>query len=360
MKRLRRTFWRTLALHKKKKRGIPRPLKDLSFEEINRILVVSCTALGDTLLSTPAIRGVRDLFPQAQIFWLIKPVFYPLFKNNPDVDGFIFYEGGFKGLLGLVKRLANFDLVLDFHDSDEGPVIAATLAEVPFILRNGLRDEAALPFLSAKVPYREEVHAIEQRLDVVRVLIGDFSRPFDTRLGLQISPESLAFAKALLGEAAPRIGFQCKASNPYCEWPLARFEILAKHLLKRFPKGKIYLLGAQKDRKALGFADERRIINLAGKIPITHLGGVIKGLDLLVTIDTGPMHVAFAVGTPTVCLFVPSEVRHTGPYQDLSKHRVIRKERPCSPCSRKYCKDPWCMELIPVEEVLAACEEALS
>ena len=360
MKALRRRFWRYLAKRKKEKSGLPRPLEEFSPERVRRVLVVSCTALGDSLLSTPAIRATRKLFPEAEIFWLIKPAYLPLFRSNPHVDGFLPYRGGLKGLRGLVASLRGFDLFLSFHDSDEGPVLAAVLAGVPFILRTGLRDEGVRAFLSARVPYRDEVHAVEQRLDVLRVLMGEPSLEFDPRLELPVTAEAREFSARLL-QGRPRIGFQCLGSNPYCAWPLDRFRALAEALRGLYPQGRIYLLGAKKDERTLSYlADGRFVLNLAGKIPIAYLGGVVAGLDLLVTIDTGPMHVAFAVGTPTVCLFVPSEVRHTGPYQDLERHRVIRKERPCKPCRRKYCEKPWCMELISVEEVISACREALS
>lgn len=360
LKILKQKAWRTLALASRKYRGLPFPLHEFTPEKVRQILVVSCTALGDTLLSTPAIRAVRECFPAARIFWLIRPAFAPLFRTNPYIDGFLFYEGRFKRLSNLFFHFKKFDLLLAFHDSDEGPETLAVLAGIPFVLRVGLKDEKYLPFLSARVPYRVEVHAVEQRLDVLRTLLGNFEKKFDTRLVLPLREESLDFARRLIPEKGIRIGFQCKASNAYREWPLANFKILARALVSRFPESKIFLLGSKKDRKALSDFQNSRVVNLAGKIPLEHLGGVIKELDLLVTVDTGPMHVAFAVGTPTVCLFVPSEVRHTGPYQDLERHRVIWKERPCKPCQKKYCKDPWCMELISVEEVFSACEEALS
>jgi len=358
MRKVKRFLLRLWARQKKKK-GIPKPLSLFQPEKVEKILVVSCTAIGDSLLSTPAIRATRELFPRAHITWLIKPSVAPLFSNNPHVDAFLHYRGGFRGIWKLLKRF-QFDLVLDFHDSDEGPVVMACLAEVPFILRSALKDHHAAPFLSERIPYRIEAHVIEQRLDVLRYLLGEPERKFQTRLVLPVSPSDRLFAQKLLNWSGLKIGFQCRASRPFREWPLERFSTLVERLLRRFPESRIFLLGSHKDRSYLSSLERERVTNLAGLIPLRHLAGVVKELDLLVTVDTGPMHVAFAVGTPTVCLFVPSEVRHTGPYQDLERHRVIQKDRPCKPCKRKYCEKPWCMELISVEEVFQACEEALS
>ncbi len=359
LNRLHRKLLRFLAQRKRKQTGRPLPLSFFRAEKVKRVLVVSCTALGDTLLSTPAIKATRNLFPEAHISWLIKPSVAPLVNNNPHVDVFLPFPKGIN-LWRLWPIFRKFDLVLSFHDSDETPTALACLAEVPFVLRSAMKDEKARPFLSEKVPFRPEVHLIEQRLDVLRFLCREPKKVFDTRLVLPIEKESLLFAEKLLGKEGLKIGFQCLASRSYRDWPLNRFRALAQALLKRFEKAQIFLIGSSKDQARLAFLEEERVINLAGKIPLHHLGAVIKRLDLLVTVDTGPMHVAFATRTPTVCLFVPSEVRHTGPYQDLELHRIIRKDRPCNPCQKKYCSHPWCMELISVEEVFSACEEALA
>jgi len=98
-------------------------------------------------------------------------------------------------------------------------------------------------------------------------------------------------------------------------------------------------------------SSDHRVITLAGHLSLSELPLALKGLDVLVTNDTGPFHVAVALQTPTISLFVPSSVYHAGPYQDLHLHSVIQKPRPCSPCVQKYCAEPDCMASIGVEEV---------
>ncbi len=109
-----------------------------------------------------------------------------------------------------------------------------------------------------------------------------------------------------------------------------------------------------------GSGQKPKIINLAGHLLLKNLPAALRGLDLFITSDTGPFHVAVAVRTPTISLFVPSTVRHTGPYQDLEIHKVIRKPKPCSPCIQKYCNDSNCMSIISVEEVYQAAKTNLS
>ena len=357
MAKLRRKCFQFLLETQRRRLGPPQGLSQFVPSQVRSILVVSCTAMGDTLLSVPAIKAVRQSFPQARISWLINPRFFPLFRPLAGlVDEFLFYPGRYRGLWPLWRKFKarRFDLALSFHDSDLAPVGLAYLTRVPFILRSALKDAPWAPYLSTRVPYRDEAHAIEQRLDVVRTLLGE-ERNFDTRLSLPLNPEHLLKARNLLRQfgvqGQPLVGFQCRASRPYREWPLANYATLARKIKERYPSAQIVLLGSPKDRRSLESLARQGLINLAGQIPLELLGAVLKQLDLLVSVDTGPMHVAFAVNTPTVCLFVPSDVRHTGPYQDPHLHHPIVKPRPCKPCKRKYCEKPWCMELIKVEEV---------
>jgi ADP-heptose:LPS heptosyltransferase len=160
-----------------------------------------------------------------------------------------------------------------------------------------------------------------------------------------------------------RIGFQISASKPYCVWPKGHFSELGKRLLANSEDVNIILFGGPGDEKtgkeiAEGITTDSgqkpRIINLAGRLSLKKLPAALRGLDLFITNDTGPFHIAVALKTPTISLFVPSTVRHTGPYQDLEIHKVIRKPKPCSPCIKKYCNDPNCMSIISVEEVYRA------
>ena len=157
------------------------------------------------------------------------------------------------------------------------------------------------------------------------------------------------------------VGLQTTASRRYRVWPAEKFVALGKMLLDKHPSMVLLLLGAKSELRytkdiVKNISRGSRVINLAGEYQISELPAILKTFDLLVSNDTGPLHVAIAVGTPTVSLFVPSRVEHTGPYQDLYKHKVIRKPPPCDPCLTKYCRHPWCMDLISVEEVFEVIE----
>jgi len=375
MKTLTRILWKIrLGLQRVQQRQI-RPINQFDPKMAKQVLVVSCTAIGDTLLSTPALRATRRLFPQARIGWLVKSRYAELFTSNPDADDIILYKGAYRGIFNLANRLKkrSYDLCLVFHDSDPCPIQAAVLAKVPFIMRSGLKDITVAEYLSARVPYRDDAHSIEQRLDVLRYLTKiPFSDPQDTQIVLPVNQESVTEYWDKLGQQYDLnsqngllIGFQVSASRVYRAWPKDHFIALGKKILENFSESRILIFGGPADAKLGKDIKEKierkeRVLNLAGKLKITELPLALKRLRLLVTNDTGPFHVAVAVRTPTISLFVPSTARHTGPYQDMERHIVIQKPRPCSPCLQKYCKKPHCMSIISVEEVYQAAKTNLS
>ncbi len=378
MKLLNKTAWKAVLITKGKQKERKRSVNELNPEDISNVLAVSSTAIGDTLFSTPAVRATHCILPNASIDFMVREKFSVLFENNPDIRTIIPYYGGYKRLFPLLNRIksGNYDLCLVFHDSDPCPVQAAYLAGIPFIARIGFKDETVAPFLNVRVPYRDEAHAIEQRLDVLRTL---FKVKLDSSLGKRmVLPIAVEEANTFWDDLVnglgynyaknKRIGFQISASRPYKTWPQGHFSELGKRLLADSDDVNIILFGGPGDEKigkeiAEGITTDSgqkpKIINLAGHLLLKNLPAALRGLDLFITSDTGPFHVAVAVRTPTISLFVPSTVRHTGPYQDLEIHKVIRKPKPCSPCIQKYCNDSNCMSIISVEEVYQAVKTGL-
>lgn len=358
---------------------IPLPIDRFRARRVRKVLIVSCTAIGDTLFATPCIRAVRKQLPEAQIHFMVRDKFLVLFRTNPWIDQVTGYQGRYRGALKLLRRIkrGNYDLCLIFHDSDPCPAEAAFAAGIPFIFRIGQKDERVARYLSCRIPYDREKHAIDQRLEVVRRVFRvplDKSRdlrmdlPYEAEISEGLWQELLADTD-LTAEGAIRIGFQFSASGHYKMWPPENFVELGARLLQTSGKHVICLLGAPEDRnhaKAITGAimkvsgSDNRILNLAGRIELSRFPEMIKGLSLLISNDTGPLHAAIAVGTSTISLFVPSNSNATGPVQDLDRHRVIIRKKPCTPCTEKYCRDPFCMGLITVDEVFKATLELLN
>lgn len=358
----------------KKRGGGPKDIKEFRCGFVKRVLVVSSTAIGDALFATAAIRAIRNLVPEAAIDFVLRDKVAPIFTNYPLVDKIITYKGRYRNALQLANiiKKRGYDLCLVFHDSDPCLCEAAFVAGVPFIFRIGQKDEKCAHLLSARIPYDNEKHAIDQRLEVVRrVFDVPLSAKDHLKMELPVKNEEVLryrsqLLKAIYGTSNPKedailVAFQFAASGHYKEWPMDHFVELAYRLLLRQENINIVLIGGPSDRRRAERIRDRIIgkiqgqqkgvINLAGKVSLKDLPFFLKAVDLLVTNDTGPLHVAIAVGTKTVSLFVPSNVEGTGPVQDLHLHRVITRPKPCTPCVEKYCKRPSCMGLITVEDV---------
>jgi len=375
---LQKTILKVLV--KLKRRHASPTLDEFRPDRVKRVLVVSSTAIGDALFAVPGIRALGSLLPGTEIDLMVRDKVADLFLRSSLVADLLIYKGRYKNALGLLAILVKkpHDLCIVFHDSDPCPVEAAYAAGIPFIFRIGQKDQETSHLLTERIPYDNTKHAIDQRLEVLRFLFKvPLDLPSDLRMELPVDTEEVrAFRKRYLeyfsGSTVDNksiIGFQFSASGFYKEWPEENFIELGKRLIASNKVYNIALIGASSDRaraKRLaqaineGTATSNRVLNLTGQISLGQLPAALKAMDVLVTNDTGPLHVAISVGTRTVSLFVPTNVTGTGPMQDLHLHKVITKPKPCSPCVEKYCKQPNCMRLIKVEEVFDCVQEALT
>jgi lipopolysaccharide heptosyltransferase II len=344
---------------------------DLDPRKIRRILLVSSTAIGDTLLSTPAFRSMRLAYPQAHISLLAHAGLIELFADNPDIDEVIPYHGGFKRFFRLAWQLRGqrFDLACILHGNEPQATPLAYLSGAPFIFK--LPNTSQFRFLLTnreRVEQWEDLgHGIDQRLSVAYLAKG---APTDRRMTLPVNSEAEgAVTQWLSGRGAaaatPLAAFQPGASTHSRRWAPSRFIELGRRLLDADAGLRIVLTGSPAERAlaeriAEGIADARVIV-AAGELPLRLLPALLKRCATLVSGDTGPMHVAVAVGTPVVALFAVSDHRRSGPPPGDERHIVIQKWRTCDPCLSKRCPydEPICMENISVDEVHAAVRRQL-
>lgn len=358
------------VLFKKDRRD--RSLKDLDPQKISSILVVSTTGLGDSVLSTPAIHAVRKTFPQAKITGHFHEKYCELFNSHPHLDQVIPYHGTYnrryKNFFSTIKafRQEKFDLVLIFHGNDPQVVPMAYLSGAPVILRRPSvgKFDFVLSNPQGERDYFSE-HAIVGRLKTAQLagcavhdrrmilasegLNGDGLRRFYREMGVPADSH--------------RVAFQVGASYTYKCWPEGHFIALGRRLLQKNPELILLILGSRKEKKRCqrisAGIQSPRVTNLAGRCSIGMMKALIGDLKLLVTNDTGPMHIAIALGTRTVCFFGPTSPELFGPLQDPDRHRVFYRQPDCTPCLLKKCRHPHCLADISVETVESACEEQL-
>ncbi len=327
--------------------------------KVRNILVVSSTAIGDTLLSTPAIKAVRERYPNAKIIAHFNVKNMELFENNPHINGIVPYYGGFKKFFKTIRefRRHKFDLALIFHGNEPQATPMAYLSGARFIVKipNTSEYRFLLSNKSHIYSWDDFSHGVEQRLKVAE-LAG--CKITDKRMVLPEFKDGASVAQSFLKEHGIEnldniIGFQVGASTLSRMWFADRFVELGKRLVNSYPNLKIVITGSPQEydycRKIADGIGEKAIVS-ADRIPLKYMPSLVRRFKTLVTGDTGIMHMAIAVDKPVVALFAVSDAKRSGPYYDLEKHIVIQKERTCDPCLSKKCTYQKCMENISVDE----------
>jgi ADP-heptose:LPS heptosyltransferase len=327
-----------------------------------RFLVVSSTAVGDTILSTPAIKSLRRSFPGAFITALFHRKVAPLFADFPHVDAIVTYAGGYKHFWRTVKRLRQSrpEAALILHGNGPQDIPLAVFSGARYILKHPTETEYK-KYLSGLIE-RKKQHVIEERLDLVRRIGG---RDLDTTLEPPRTPgaETEKKISGLLAPGKTWIGFQMGAANIYKMWPGERFRILAERILLSSPDAAIVITGTRKEKslaEPVAAAFPGRVVNACGEFAVQEWPGLIQRLALLITNDTGTLHLAVALKVPTLSLFSATDSALIGPYQDPDRHRVIQKDGGSVQRLPKEKRTDEAMRLITVDEVFEAYEHIMS
>jgi heptosyltransferase-2 len=328
-----------------------------------KILIRSTNWIGDAIMTTPAVRTIRENFPAAEITILAYPWVADIFAASPHVDRVMLYEkkGRHKGLAGmwrLGRELAaqHFDLAILLQNAFSAALLAL-FAGIP--VRAGYRRDGRGLLLTHGVTIRESTRALHQVYYYQEMLsdLGLVCSPHELFLALPDSANAWAreFLAAKAGQ--PVVGLNPGAAyGPAKRWPAERYAGLAKRLAAE--RGATLLVfGTPADTEAaaeIGAAAPGRVIDLTGKTTLAEAMALIGRCDAFVTNDSGLMHVAAAQKTPLVAIFGSTDAVATGPF--APRVEVVNKHLPCSPCLKTHCpsNDFACMLEIGVDEVYAA------
>ena len=304
-----------------------------------RILIIKPSSLGDVVHALPAVNLIRRRFPEARISWLIRDSLVSLLKNCPVIDERIKFRRHdytrFPSLLWRLRR-ERFDVVVDLQGLFRSGVMAgATRAP----RRIGLADarEGARWFYNEVVPV-PRAHAVDRYLLAAKHL-GCETAPLEFPLGIPAH----ASAERLI------------AVNPSSRWKTKLWgDDKFVELVRQLPSNRVVLTGSVADRLRCDFIAQGRR-NVAGGTDLFELAELYSRCAVVITNDSGPMHIAAAVGTPVIAIFGPTDPVLSGPYG--KQHVVLRSGIPCSPCMKDYCTHTprmECMQKVTVEQVLAA------
>jgi ADP-heptose:LPS heptosyltransferase len=295
---------------------------ELAFE---RIVIFSTTALGDLMFNTPAIRAVRERYPTASITLISSHKNKQLVATSRYFNDVIYWDHKAKDMLSTIYQLRKHkpQLAIILHSKSPYDVIVAITAGCQYVFKDAYGNKATgmEPWLSG-VSQSTGGHLIQRKLDLV------------AQLGCKTDNSEMFIPVefAMIDKTADKIsiGFQMGASETLRCWPVGQFIRLAKLLLAQSPHHQIELIGSPKELSieqefiaGLTEAERQRVVSHIGKTTLPQLLAVMSNLQVLVTGDTGPLHLAIALKTPTISLFVTANPQHTGPYQNRELHQVM-------------------------------------
>ena len=345
-------------------------------DKFERVVVRGVNWVGDAVMTVPALRELRRLLPRARLTLATRPWAEGIFAGADFIDDFLVTGNTSSRPAAIIRearewRARRFDLAVLFPNSF-APALVAALARVP--IRLGYATQGRAPLLTHRVgvpEWRGQRHEVFYYLHLVaeleRQLFGsttvELSEP-DT--GLRVTEARLRDAQHLLGENGARPGRPLVAMCPGStnsrakRWPAERFAAVADMLSER-AGAEIVLVGAAEE---LDISEEvarlmrTRPVLLTGKTDLSQTTAVLKASDLLVTNDTGPAHIAAAVGCPVVVIFGPTNPVTTRPFSPSAE--VVRQPPDCAPCMLRDCPiDHRCMTAITPEDVFERAAHAL-
>ncbi len=328
--------------------------------QFNNILIIKPGAIGDLLQMTPVIRALKSRYPHARISLLVgSTASSDLFKYNVHVNETIVFDKGgahksSRALLKLWRELNenDYDLVINFQRSN---------------LKTWFLASASLPcrVLVYHKARRRKVHAVVNYLETLAPLNIDAS---DVILELTTGPEDRAFAENIIRSLdvskGPIIALNPGASHKVNRWRTDRYAELADMLAEKL-SARVIIIGGKEDiplAEEIAAKAQTKPLVMSGKATLLQLGALLEQCDILVSGDTGPMHLATAVGTRVVALFGAADPARTGPVG--SGHRVIQAQGvSCLPCGSRVCTNRTsleCMDKIPASAVFDAICEMLA
>ncbi|MFA4917308.1 MAG: glycosyltransferase family 9 protein [Syntrophales bacterium] len=339
------------------------------------ILIVKLSAIGDVVHTLPSLSALRKLYPAADITWVIEEAASDLIKDHLYLDRVIvsyrkqwlmdLKKGHIgktiKGIRSFIKKIRerSYDLVIDFHGLLKSAVVVLISGGRIKLGYDSMQEFSGL-FLNRKIPEDMGKHAVLRYLDFPRYLGANIG---EAEFLVPIQQENREKVEKLLEANHIDSSDGFVVVNPIAFWETKlwedeKFALLCDRITEEL-KARVIFTGSDFERlRRIQSLMVSSSLNLGGKTTLRDLAYLYQISTLLVTTDSGPMHLAAAVGTPVVALFGPTDPLRTGPCG--GGHTVIRKELVCSPCFLKKCAAKKCMHEITVDDVFHVVEEKFS
>lgn len=335
--------------------------------EYKNILIIKMSALGDVMHAIPCAAALREVYPNAKISWIVHPQFGAFVPEKPYVDEVIYFDkkayqkkniqGKIAEFMQMKKLLSEkkYDLVIDLQGLFKSAVIAWMTGCKTCIGYNDMRELSG--FISKAIHGKNDKgHVVQQYLDVIRYLGSKVEEPFFPMPALVAEKEK--YSKVLQNKfpnvkKEEIVAFVPGAGWVTKEWPVESYIELGKQLIAQ---GKSIVLAGgpaeiEKGETICKAFPEEKVLNLVSKTNLKELAALMDCVGLCIGGDTGPIHIATAMGCRIISLFGASSGHRAGPYGE--KVKIISTTESCAPCFKRKCpKGKNCMMKISVAEVL--------
>jgi heptosyltransferase II len=350
--------------------------RSLRPEKIERVVVRGVNWVGDAVMTVPALRELRRLLPRARLTLATRPWAEGIFTGADFIDDFLVTNNSSSKPSAVFKearewRARRFDLAVLFPNAF-APALVAALARVPNRVGYATQGRSALLTHRVGLPeWRGHRHEVFYYLHLVgkleQQLYGTTTvETCEPNLSLHVTEERSRETRHLLHDFGvrshrPLIAICPGSTNSRAKrWPAERFAAVADMLMERVDANVVLVGAAEEFEISEEVARRMRVppIVLTGKTDLAQTAAVLKASDLLVTNDTGPAHVAAAVGCPVVVIFGPTNPVTTRPFSTTAE--VMRQPPDCAPCMLRDCPiDHRCMTAVTAEDVFERAAHAL-
>jgi heptosyltransferase-2 len=338
-------------------------------KNFHHIIIRMPNWIGDAVMATPLIKDLRRHFPQAEIALMCQGAIGQLFQKDPQIDEILSFQKSNGWLRG---QHSNIICPLRYGGYDLGILTTNSLSSAWWFWRGEVQNKIGFSkglrrlFLDMPLPFPQDKETIHQ-VDLYKKLLTPLGiLPSETKMYLHVTEEETTETKTFLRNYGVNVGEEkIIGINPGAAygsakcWLPERFRKLAE-MLREHLGAKVIFLGDGSQKALVNTIVsglDKGVVNLAGKTTLRQLMALINSIDLLVANDSGPMHMASALGKPLVALFGSTNYIRSGPYNGGT---VLYKAVPCSPCHKRVCPiDFPCMKGISVEDVYTACIKEL-
>jgi lipopolysaccharide heptosyltransferase I len=319
--------------------------------DYHRILLIKPSSLGDIIHAMPVVSALKDRWPAAHLTWFVKRRWSSLVERIDGVDRVWAVDQGLTGWLSHIPtlRAERFDIAVDLQGLFRS---AATgwISGAPNRIGFSNAREGSPWFYTHRVPVSSmEMHAVDRYL-LVAAALGAFPQG-TPQFRFKKLEEDLAAIRDLchskrLSVEKPWVAMSVWARWPTKRWPLSAFAAVIDQLTRE-NLGPVVLIGSsdeKRDVSQLRTMTSSPFLDLTGTVPLGSLPALLSRASVLITNDSGPMHVAAAVGIPVIALFGPTSASRTGPYG--RNHTVLTHEVSCRPCFSRACQHTPQMECL--------------